>query len=113
MGRLNTIWTLLLQFAISLALLLGVLWIVHMFISGKFSRGIPGRNISIIERKYIDRNSSIVLVRLMDDYYFILITQSGGTVIKNLDEIEAGKVMTQEGEMDFKKIFRRRLGRKG
>ena len=53
----------------------------------------------------------IVLVRLMDDYYFLLVTQNGGTVIKKLDEIEAGKVMTQEGEMDFKKIFHRKSGR--
>ena len=90
-----------------------MLWVVHIFMSGKFSRGIPGRNISIVERKYIDRSSSIVLVRLMDDYYFILVTQGGGTVIKKLDEIEAGKVMSQEGEVDFKRLFRSRLGRKG
>jgi flagellar protein FliO/FliZ len=54
----------------------------------------------------------IVLVRLMDDYYFLLITQGGGTVIKKLDEIEAGKVMSQEGEVDFRKIFGGKFRRK-
>jgi len=75
----------------------------------RFSRALPGRNISIIERKFIDRNSSIILVRLIDEYYFILVTQSGGTVIKKLDDVEASKV---EIEKDFKSIFFRRLGRK-
>jgi len=48
----------------------------------------------------------------MDDYYFILITQGGGTVIKKLDEIEAGKVMTQEGEADFSKILGKKIRRR-
>ncbi len=99
------------QFSLSLGILLAVLWIVYLFINGKFARGLPGKNITILEKKYIDRGSMIVLVRLMDDYYFLLVTQSGGTVIKKLDELEAGKVMAQEGE-NFKNILGRRFGRK-
>ncbi len=82
-------------------------------ISGRFSKKLPGKNIAILERRYIDKNSSILLVRLMDDYYFILVSQSGGTILKKLDDIEAGKVMTQEAtKPDFRNIFFKRLGRK-
>ncbi len=100
------------QFVVSLGVLLAILWIVYLIINGKFSRGFPGKNIIILEKKYLDKNSMIVLVRLMDDYYFLLVTQGGGTIIKKLDELEAGKIMTQEGEGDFKRIFGRRFGRK-
>ena len=85
---------------------------MYLVINGKFSRGLPGKNITILEKRYIDRGSMIVLVRLMDDYYFLLVTQSSGTIIKKLDELEAGKIMTQEGEGNFKDIFGKRFGRK-
>ncbi len=49
----------------------------------------------------------------MEDYYFILVTQNGGTILKKLDDIEAGKIMTQEAtKPEFKNIFFRKLGRK-
>lgn len=95
-----------------MGVLLVVLWIVYLVINGKFSRGLPGKNITILEKKYVDKGSMIVLVRLMDDYYFLLVTQNGGTIIKKLDELESGKVMTQEGEKSFRSVFGKRFGRK-
>ena len=88
---------------------MAVLYVVYLLVNRRFSRVLPGRNIVVLERRYVDRNSSIVLVRLMNDYYFILITQGGGTVIKKLDEVEAGKLDVQD---QFKKVFFKKLGKK-
>ena len=97
----------------SLAALFFILWIVYKVINGRFLRGIPGETIKVIERRFLDRNTSIVLVRLMEDYYYILVTQNGGTIIKKLDDLEASKIVVRESkEVDFKRIFYRRLGRK-
>ncbi len=83
---------------------------VYFFINRRFSKISSGRNISIIERRYIDRNSSIILVRLVEDYYFILVTQNGGTVIKKLSDVEAGKIEIHRES--FSDVFFRKLGRK-
>ncbi len=83
---------------------------MYLFVNRRFSRVLPGRNIVVVERRYIDRNSSIILVKLMEDYYFILVTQGGGTVIKKLDDVEAGKVEVHHDR--FSEIFFRKLGRK-
>ena len=86
---------------------------MNLIINGKFLKNLPSKNIVVLERRYIDRNTSILLVRLMEDYYFILVTQNGGTILKKLDDIEAGKIMTQEAtKPEFKNIFFRKLGRK-
>ena len=102
---MSEIGTLVFQFSIALGILLGVLFLIYFFITKRFPKAFGGRHITILERKYIDRFSSIVLVRIMDEYYFILITQSGGTVLK--------KLKTEEiSEEDFSSVFFKKLGRR-
>jgi len=107
------LWNVILQFLAALGVLIALLWVIYAIINGKFLRNLPGGTIAVLERKYIDRNSSIVLVRLMEDYYYILITQNGGTILKKLDDIESSKLSIKETTTkDFKKIFYNKFGRK-
>jgi len=107
------LWGVIFQFLIALGGLIGLLWIVYAIINGKLLKNLPGNSIAILERKYIDRNSSIVLVRLMDDYYYILVTQNGGAVLKKLDDVESSRVAVKEASnKDFKKVFYNKFGRK-
>lgn len=46
-----------------------------------------------------------MLVKIMDEYYFILVTQSGGTVLKKLKAEEIS-------EEDFSSVFFKKLGRR-
>jgi len=101
----SDIGALILQFSIALGILLGVLFLVYFFVMKRFPKALGGRHITILERRYIDRFSSIVLVRIMDEYYFILVTQSGGTVLKKLKAEEIS-------EEDFSSVFFKKLGRK-
>ncbi len=106
-------WNVILQFLVALGALVALLWVIYAIINGRLLRNLPGGTVSILERKYIDRNSSIILVRLMEDYYYILVTQSGGTILKKLDDIESSKLSVKEAaDKDFKKIFYNRFGRK-
>ncbi len=113
MRRVDNIWQVVLQFVAAVAALFFILWLVYYFINGRLFKNIPGGTIKIIERKFLDRTTSIALVRLLDDYYYILITQNGGTIIKKLDEIEAGKILVKETKnVKFSDIFHKKLGRK-
>ncbi len=102
---MSDIGAFILQFSIALGILIGVLLLVYFFVMKRFPRAFGGKHIAILERRYIDRFSSIVLVRIMDEYYFILVTQSGGTVLKKLKAEEIS-------EEDFSSVFFKKLGRK-
>lgn len=71
-----------------------------------------GKNIKIIERLYLDRSTSILLVRLVDDYFFILVCSSGATVLKKLTDTEAAS-LGQDKQISFSETFFKRLAKKG
>ena len=102
---MRNIGTLVIQFSIALGILIGVLFLIYFFITKRFPKTFGGRHIVILERRYIDRFSSIMLVKIMDEYYFILVTQSGGTVLKKLKAEEIS-------EEDFSSVFFKKLGRR-
>ncbi len=65
----------------------------------------------MISRTYIDRTTSLILVRILKEYYVILITQNYATVIKKLDAMDEGE-MEIEQEKSFENILQRFVGGK-
>ncbi|WP_257617328.1 flagellar biosynthetic protein FliO [Thermosipho melanesiensis] len=78
-------------------------------VKNKAPRNIGGRFVSVIERKFITRNSYIVIVRIVDEYYALLVTENGGEVIKKFDSLESGDFETK----DFKFEFFKNIVKKG
>lgn len=95
------------QVFLAFAFLVAFLGVVYFFVRRR-NPFASSKNIRVIERCYLDRNSSIVLVRLIDSYYVLLITPGGGTVLKELSESEAGHL--EEAEK-FSSIFFKKLGK--
>ncbi len=65
----------------------------------------------MISRVYLDRNTSLVLVRILKEYYVILISQNQATVVKKLDTIEEGEISSEIGS-NFETILQRFVGGK-
>jgi len=53
----------------------------------------------------------LVLVRILKEYYVILISQNQATVVKKLDTIEEGEIDSEVGS-NFETIFQRFVGGK-
>lgn len=57
----------------------------------------------------MDRNVSLVLVRILKEYYVILVSPTHAEVVKKLDTIDEGELETPE---DFKSLLSKYVGGK-
>ncbi|QIV79207.1 FliO/MopB family protein [Fervidobacterium pennivorans subsp. keratinolyticus] len=90
-----------------IAILFGTYWILKK----KAPNAVGGRFAKVISRVYLDRNTSLVLVRILKEYYVILISQNQATVVKKLDTIEEGEISSEIGS-NFETILQRFVGGK-
>ncbi|MFN4267521.1 MAG: flagellar biosynthetic protein FliO [Fervidobacterium pennivorans] len=88
-------------------ILLGTYWILKK----RLPNAVGGRFAKVISRVYLDRNTSLVLVRILKEYYVILISQNQATVVKKLDTIEEGEIDSEIGS-NFETILQRFVGGK-
>ncbi len=88
-------------------ILLGTYWILRK----RLPNAVGGRFAKVISRIYLDRNTSLVLVRILKEYYVILISQNQATVVKKLDTIEEGEIDSEIGS-NFETILQRFVGGK-
>jgi flagellar protein FliO/FliZ len=88
-------------------ILLGTYWILKK----RLPNAVGGRFAKVISRVYLDRNTSLVLVRILKEYYVILISQNQATVVKKLDTIEEGEIDSEIGP-NFETILQRFVGGK-
>ncbi|PLV59399.1 flagellar biosynthetic protein FliO [Thermotoga sp. KOL6] len=92
-----------LQFILAFGIVLFFLLITYYFVrKGVFSQ--KGSNVSVLERRYLDRKSFIAIVRIVDEYYVILVSDSSATIIKKLEDYKEGD--------SFSTILFRKIGRK-
>jgi len=66
------------------------------------------KDVQVLQRHYIDRNTSIVLVRVLDEYYYLLVSHSSCSVLKKLSEQEISRIEAKES---FSKVFFKKLSR--
>jgi len=97
-------WQVLLAFVF----LIGFLAAVYFFVRRR-NPFLTSRNIKVLERYFIDRNCSVVLVQIMNSYFFLLVTPNGGTVLKQLTEDEIGQLEQSES---FSRLLFKKLGRR-
>ena len=57
---------------------------------------VGGRFAKVISKVYIDRSTSLVLVRILKEYYVILIGPNKAEVIQKLDTIDEGEIEKPE-----------------
>lgn len=98
---------LLAQFLLALGLLIGFLYVMYVFVRKRVPFG-TSRDVQVLQRHYIDRNTSIVLVKVMEEYYYLLISHSSSTVLKKLTEEEVARIEVRE---PFSKILFKKLSR--
>ena len=64
-----------------------VLLITYWFLKRQLPNMVGGRFAKVISKVYIDRSTSLVLVRILKEYYVILLTEQA-EVIQKLDAID-------------------------
>ena len=93
----------ILQFLLAFGIVLFFLVLVYYFVrKGFFSQ--KGSSISVVERHYLDRKSFIAIVRVVDEYFVILVTDSSAIVLKKLEDYKESD--------SFSTIFFRKIGRR-
>lgn len=90
------------------AFLIGFLGIVYFFVKRRNVFAIS-KNVKVLERYYIDRNCSVILVRIMENYFFLLVTPNSATVLKELSQSDIGQLEQTES---FSHLFFKKLGRR-
>ncbi len=98
---------LLAQFLLALGLLIGFLYVMYVFVRKRVPFG-ASKDVQVLQRHYIDRNTSIVLVKVMEEYYYLLISHSSSTVLKKLSEEEIAQIEVRE---PFSKILFKKLSK--
>ncbi|HEY8541636.1 MAG TPA: flagellar biosynthetic protein FliO [Pseudothermotoga sp.] len=88
--------------------MIGFLGIVYFIVKRRNIFG-ASKNIKVLERHYIDKNCSVVLVRVMENYFFLLVTPNSATILKELSQSDIGQLEQTES---FSHIFFKRLGRR-
>ncbi len=100
----------LISFSISLIIVVTALLITYYFVSKKLPTSFGGRFGKVVSRIYIDRNTQIVLVRILKEYYVILVSLNNATIIKKLDTMDENEIGIDESTKNFKEIFYRKVG---
>ncbi|HBT39587.1 MAG: Flagellar biosynthesis protein FliZ, putative [Thermotoga sp. 50_1627] len=104
---MGNIGKLIAQFLLALGILIGLLYLVYVFVRKRVPF-VASRDVQVLQRHYIDRNTSIVLVKVLDEYYYLLLSHSSSTVLKKLSEQEVAHVEIRE---PFSKILFKRLSK--
>ncbi|HOK88092.1 MAG TPA: flagellar biosynthetic protein FliO [Fervidobacterium sp.] len=86
-----------------------VLLITYWFLKRKLPNMVGGRFAKVISKVYIDRNTSLVLVRILKEYYVILVGPNKAEVIQKLDTIDEGEIEKPE---DFQSVLNKYAGGK-
>ncbi|HOA16511.1 MAG TPA: flagellar biosynthetic protein FliO [Fervidobacterium sp.] len=86
-----------------------VLLITYWFLKRKLPNMVGGRFAKVISKVYIDRSTSLVLVRILKEYYVILIGPNKAEVIQKLDTIDEGEIEKPE---DFQSVLNKYVGGK-
>ncbi len=86
-----------------------VLLITYWFLKRKLPNMVGGRFAKVISKVYIDRSTSLVLVRILKEYYVILIGPNKAEVIQKLDTIDEGEIEKPE---DFQSVLNKCVGGK-
>jgi len=92
---------------LAFAFLIGFLGVVYLLVKRRNPFG-NSKNVKVLERHYVDRNCSVVLVRVMENYYFLLVTPNSATVLKELSQTEIGQIEQSEG---FSRLLFKKLGK--
>ncbi len=100
----------LISFSISLIIVITALLITYYFVSKKLPNSFGGRFGKVVSRIYIDRNTQIVLVRILKEYYVILVSPNHSTLIKKLDTMDESEIGLEEPTKSFKDIFYKKVG---
>ena len=104
----ESIETLIIQFSLALGILVVLLIVIYYFVTKRFPRK-SSRNIKILDRKYIDRGTAIVLVKILETYFFVLVAQNSAHVLKEVSEEEIGDL--EEEAKSFSSLFFKKLGK--
>ncbi|MEN6516472.1 MAG: flagellar biosynthetic protein FliO [Fervidobacterium sp.] len=86
-----------------------MLLITYWFLKRKLPNMVGGRFAKVISKVYIDRSTSLVLVRILKEYYVILIGPNKAEVIQKLDTIDEGEIEKPE---DFQSVLNKYVGGK-
>ncbi|MBP8657131.1 MAG: flagellar biosynthetic protein FliO [Fervidobacterium sp.] len=86
-----------------------VLLITYWFLKRKLPNMVGGRFAKVISKVYIDRSTSLVLVRILKEYYVILIGPNKAEVIQKLDTIDEGEIEKPE---NFQSVLNKYVGGK-
>jgi len=103
----GSIGKLIAQFFLALGILVGLLYLVYVFVRKRVPF-VASRDVQVLQRHYIDRNTSIVLVKVLDEYYYLLLSHSSSIILKKLSEQEVVHVEVKE---PFSKILFKRLSK--
>ncbi|RKX42797.1 MAG: flagellar biosynthesis protein FliZ [Thermotogae bacterium] len=104
----KSIETLIIQFSLALGILVVLLIVIYYFVTKRFPRK-GSRNIKILDRKYIDRGTAIILVKILETYFFVLVAQNSAHVLKEVSEEEIGDL--KEEVESFSSLFFKKLGK--
>ncbi|ODN30852.1 flagellar biosynthetic protein FliO [Fervidobacterium thailandense] len=99
----------LVSFFIGLLLVSLLLLATYWFLRKRLPNAVGGRFAKVVSRVYVDRNVSLVLVRVLKEYYVILVSPSHAEVVKKLDTIDEGEL---EPPDDFRSLLSRYVGGK-
>lgn len=75
----------------------------------KLPNVVGGRFAKVISKVYLDRNTYLALVRILKEYYVLLVSPNKTEIIKKLDTIDEGEIEQTE---DFKNILHKYVGGK-
>jgi flagellar protein FliO/FliZ len=98
---------LIVQFLLALGILIGLLYVMYIFVRKRVPF-VASRDVQVLQRHYTARNTSIVLVKVLDEYYYLLLSHSSSSVLKKLSEQEVAHLEVRE---PFSKILFKRLSR--
>ncbi|MFN6991614.1 MAG: flagellar biosynthetic protein FliO [Fervidobacterium sp.] len=84
----------------------------YWLIKRKLPNTVGGRFAKVISRTYIDRNNYLVLVRILKEYYILLISPQKSEIIAKLDTIDEGEISEVHEIKDFKSLLNKYVGGK-
>ncbi|MGQ9855546.1 MAG: flagellar biosynthetic protein FliO [Fervidobacterium sp.] len=89
-----------------------VLVFTYWLLRRKLPTTVGGRFAKVLSKIYIDRTTYLVLVRILKEYYVILVSPNYAQVLKKLDMIDEGEIEKLESGKSFEDILSKLVGGK-
>lgn len=100
------------KIVIFLPITLGLIYVIVKYGNGKLQNFSNGKVISITERVSFSKNSSFIVVKVLDDYYLVSVNNDKSEILTKLDNNKVEELKKENNNINIKNFTDKLISKK-